>query len=221
VHIDATRAGVQAQYTLVRAEIHDPEATVGRYGDVGTLTLSRFGDDAGAEIAGDLADLEAGGSRKFVLDLRGNGGGYGDEATKVASAFIRSGTIFTTRERNGAATVSRATGTSTFTYPLVVLVDGDTASAAEIVAGAIQDDGVGTILGTRTFGKGVVQSVYPLPDGSAFKVTTARYTTPKGRDIDGVGITPDIVVQEPPNANRGDPATDPQLSAAIRLLSGQ
>jgi carboxyl-terminal processing protease len=98
---------------------------------------------------------------------------------------------------------------------LTVLVDGDTASAAEIVAGAVQDDHAGRILGTKTFGKGVVQSVFPLPDGSAIKLTTARYTTPSGRDIEGVGITPDVVVAEPPGSVLGDPQTDPQLAAAL------
>jgi carboxyl-terminal processing protease len=218
VRIGAIRAGTRAEYSIVRGEIHDPDVTFGRIGDVGILALSRFGDRSGSEIADDLADLQAKGARAIILDLRGNGGGYGDEATTVASAFIPSGTIFTTRERSGVTSVSSASGKSSFHSPLVVLVDGDTASAAEIVAGAIQDDGVGTLIGMRTFGKGVVQSVYPLPDGSAFKVTTARYTTPKGRNIDGVGITPDIVVTEPANAPHGDPATDPQLAAALALL---
>jgi carboxyl-terminal processing protease len=108
--------------------------------------------------------------------------------------------------------VSRAAGGSTFHAPLVVLVDGDTASAAEIVAGAIQDDGVGTLLGTRTFGKGLVQSVFPLPDGSAIKMTTARYTTPKGRDIDRVGIEPDVVVPQPPGARPRDGRPGPLVS---------
>jgi carboxyl-terminal processing protease len=216
VRVQIERAGVRTDYTLVRAEVHDPEVTVARYGDVGYLGLSRFGDRAGEELKAALGDLQAKGARAFVLDLRGNGGGYGDEATAVASAFIPSGTIFTTRERNGVTAVSRASGTANFHAPLVVLVDGDTASAAEIVAGAIKDDGVGTLVGTRTFGKGVVQSVYPLPDGSAFKVTTARYTTPKGHDIDGIGIAPDVTISEPAGATRGDPATDPQLSLAVK-----
>jgi carboxyl-terminal processing protease len=218
VRIEATRADQHATYTLVRAQIHDPEVTVARFGDVGYLALSRFGDRAGTELAADLSDLQRRGATAFVLDLRGNGGGYGDEATAVASAFIESGPIFTTRERGGATTVSRASGKADFHAPLAVLVDGDTASAAEIVAGALQDDRVATLVGTRTFGKGVVQSVYPLPDGSAFKVTTARYTTPKGRDIDRIGIAPDVVVAEPQDAKRGDPATDPQLKAALDTL---
>jgi carboxyl-terminal processing protease len=149
--------------------------------------------------------------------LRANGGGYGDEATAVASAFV-TGPVFTTRERGGATTVAAATGKPTWTGPLAVLVDGDTASAAEIVAGAIQDDGAGTLVGTRTFGKGVVQSVFPLPDGSAVKLTTARYTTPKGRDIDKVGITPDVPIAEPPGSTVGDPETDPQLARGLVVV---
>lgn len=221
VRIEVARAGARVTFAIVRAEIHDPEVTAARFGDVGYLRLSRFGDRAGSEIDADLADLQSQGAGKFVLDLRGNGGGYGDEATAVASAFITSGPIFSTRERNGTTTISRASGKANFHAPLVVLVDGDTASAAEIVAGAIQDDGTGTIVGTRTFGKGVVQSVFPLPDGSAFKVTTARYQTPKGRDINGTGITPDVVVPEPPNAKLGDPADDPQLKSALDVLGAK
>jgi len=219
VRLVVERAGTRTAYAFVRAEIHDPEVSVARFGAVGYLALSRFGDRAGAELTADLAFLESQGATAFVLDLRGNGGGYGDEATAVASAFIASGPIFTTRERSGTTSVSNASGKSIFHAPLVVLIDGDTASAAEIVAGAIQDDGVGTLVGTRTFGKGVVQSVFPLPDGSAFKVTTARYTTPKGRDIDGVGIAPDVAVSQPAGRTRGDPATDPQLRAALDLLA--
>ena len=219
VRLVVERAGTRTAYAFVRAEIHDPEVSVARFGAVGYLALSRFGDRAGAELTADLAFLESQGATAFVLDLRGNGGGYGDEATAVASAFIASGPIFTTRERSGTTSVSNASGKASFHSPLVVLIDGDTASAAEIVAGAIQDDGVGTLVGTRTFGKGVVQSVFPLPDGSAFKVTTARYTTPKGRDIDGVGIAPDVAVSQPAGTTRGDPATDPQLRAALDLLA--
>jgi carboxyl-terminal processing protease len=219
VRVAIRRGETVTTYAIVRAEIHDLEVTQRQFGSVGYLGLSRFGDRAGEEIASDLHDLEAHGATSFVLDLRGNGGGYGDEATTVASSFIASGPIFTTRERNGATTVARASGVSTFHARLAVLVDGDTASAAEIVAGAIQDDRAGTIVGVRTFGKGVVQSVYPLPDGSAFKLTTARYTTPNGRDIDRVGIVPDLMFAEPSGAELGDPATDPQLAQAIATVS--
>lgn len=219
VHVDVVREGATASYVLVRAQVRDPEVRSELFGSTGYLALSRFGTGAADELQGALAELGTRGARAFVLDLRGNGGGYGEEATAVASAFIASGTIYSALERNGAATVSRATGTSKFHAPLAVLVDGDTASAAEIVAGAIQDDGAGTLVGTRTFGKGLVQSVFPLPDGSAIKMTTARYTTPKGRNIDRVGIEPDVVVAQPPGSTPGNPATDPQLARALQVVS--
>jgi carboxyl-terminal processing protease len=215
VHAD----GARQSYALMRAAVRDPEVESRRFGDVGYLRLTRFGDAAGTEVADALDGLEAGGARAIVLDLRANGGGYGDQATAVASAFIAAGTIFTVRERGGATTVARASGRVHAHGPLAVIVDGDTASAAEIVAGAVQDDAAGTIVGTRTFGKGLVQSIFPLPDGSAFKLTTARYTTPKGRDLDRAGIVPDVVVAEPPGSVEGDPATDPQLAAALRIVT--
>jgi len=218
VTVRFSRAGAARTLTIVRAEIRDPEVDARRFDDVGYVRLDRFGDRAGKELGDALERLRGAGVRGFVLDLRANGGGYGDEATAVASAFIAHGTIFTTRERTGAPVVARADGKAGKALPLAVLVDGDTASAAEIVAGAVQDDGAGTIVGTRTFGKGVVQSIFPLPDGSARKVTTARYTTPSGRDIDKIGIEPDVVVAEPAGARRGDPATDPQLAAALATV---
>ncbi len=221
VRVDVLRAGAPLSFTIVRAQVRDPEVRTALFGTTGYLALSRFGDRAGDEVRAGLDDLAEHGARAFVLDLRGNGGGYGEEATAVASAFIASGTIFSVRERNGVTSVSRASGAATFHAPLAVLVDGDTASAAEIVAGAIQDDGLGTLVGTRTFGKGLVQSVFPLPDGSAVKMTTARYTTPKGRDIDRTGLEPDIVVAEPAGSAFGDPGTDPQLARAIQALAAQ
>ena len=103
--------------------------------------------------------------------------------------------------------------------PLAVLVDGDSASAAEIVAGAVQDDKTGTLVGARTFGKGLVQETFALPDGGAIKLTTARYLTPAGRDIDKVGITPDAVVAQTADAHPGEPGRDAQLDAALVLLA--
>jgi len=207
-----------ASVTIVRAEIRDPEVTEARVDDAGYVALSRFGDRAGTELDAALAELRDDGVRGIVLDLRGNGGGYGDQATAVASAFLKSGPVFTTRERTGAASVANASGKPIWTGSLAVLVDHDTASAAEIVAGALQDDRAATIVGVRTFGKGVVQSVFPLPDGSAIKMTTARYTTPLGRDIEGVGVVPDVTVAQPPGSVSGDPRTDPQLARALALL---
>ncbi len=219
VRLAVARGDERLTFAVVRAKVRDPEVRATVLGEVGYLALSRFGDRAGAELAAAVGDLRARGATAFVLDLRGNGGGYGDEATAVAAIFL-AGPVFITRDRSGTAKIARATMRAPFPEPLSVLVDGDTASAAEIVAGALQDAGRATLVGTRTFGKGLVQSVFPLPDGSALKITTARYTTPKGRDIDRVGIVPDAVVPEPAAAVRGDPATDAQLARAIAAVSG-
>ncbi len=221
VRLTIVRAGepLPSPLGVTRARITPPLVLAKMLGEgVGYAQLTRFGDDAAAQLLTALTTLERQGARGLVLDLRGNGGGYGDEAKKVASAFIASGPIFTTRERGGAMTVERASGKAAFSGKLAVLVDGDTASAAEIVAGALQDDGLATLVGTKTFGKGVVQSVFPLPDGAALKVTTARYFTPNGRNIDGAGIVPDVVVAEPADAKRGDPASDPALARALQAL---
>jgi len=204
---------------LVRAKVVPPLVTERGLGaDVGYVALTRFGDGAAKQLRVALAGLVAGGARGIVFDLRGNGGGYGDEARIVASLFIASGPIFTIEARGAAPRPQRATGDVAFTGPLAVLVDGDTASAAEIVAGAIQDDHRGAVVGTKTFGKGVVQSLVPLPDGAALKVTTARYALPSGREIDRAGIMPNAVVIEPPGSVAGDIARDPQLARAVELV---
>jgi len=221
VRLAVDRAGspLPAPLVIVRAAVSQPVVLARMLADnVGYVQLTRFGDDAAAQLAAALRGFRSRGVTALVLDLRGNGGGYGEEAKKVASQFIAAGPIFTIRGRGGETHIERATGHVTFSEKMAVLVDGDTASAAEIVAGALQDDGRASIVGTQTFGKGAVQSVFPLPDGAALKVTTARYVTPKGRNIDRVGIMPDIVVAEPPDAKRGDPAADPQLARALRSL---
>jgi carboxyl-terminal processing protease len=186
-------------------------------GGIGYVRLRSFGANSAQQLDAALARLKAAGAHAYVLDLRGNGGGYRDDAIAIASHFVH-GTVVTTRERAGAPTAFAAKPTATIGAPLAVLVDGDTASASEIVAGAIQDEKAGTLIGTRTFGKGLVQETFPLPDGGAIKLTTARYLTPAGRDIDRVGITPDVVLAEPADAQLGQPGHDPQLDRAITLL---
>ena len=213
-------ATLPQRVAVVRAKIAPPVVTFALLASgVGYLRLAGFGDDAAKQTRAAIASLERSGMTALVLDLRGNGGGYGEEAKSVASAFVASGPIFATQERVGVPHVERATGDATFAGKLVVLVDGDTASASEIVAGALQDDARATLVGTRTFGKGVVQSIFPLPDGAALKVTTARYTTPKGRNIDGTGLAPDVVVTPAPRQVVGDPKTDAPLARAIALLA--
>jgi carboxyl-terminal processing protease len=206
--------------TVVRATISPPDVIAHELpGNVAYLRLSSFGASSGDELAAALARLQAAGARAYVLDLRENGGGYRDAAIDVASHFIRSGPVVTTQERSGPRQVFEAKAGAKIDGPLAVLVNGNTASASEIVAGAIQDDAAGTLVGERTFGKGLVQEIYPLPDGSAMKLTVARYFTPKGRDIDRVGIAPDVPVAQNPGNVLGVPGNDAQLDRALTIVA--
>lgn len=221
VQIGYLRDRLQYEVDIERKLIAAPDVT-GRVleGSAGYVRLRAFGAQSAAQLDAVVTRLRVAGARAYVLDLRADGGGYRDAAIAIASHFVR-GTVVTTQERTGKPAAFTANpATPLIGAPLAVLVDGDTASAAEIVAGAIQDDKAGTLVGTRTFGKGLVQETFALPDGGAIKMTTARYLTPAGRDIDRVGITPDVVVEEPADAHPGEPSHDPQLDRALALLRG-
>jgi carboxyl-terminal processing protease len=223
VRLGITRDGATREpLAIVRRVVTAPDAT-GRIvaNAIGYVRLRSFGAQSPQQLDAVLAKLRAAGARAYVLDLRANGGGYRDAAIAVASHFVR-GTVVTIQERSGKpAAFAAKDAIAPLGAPLAVLVDGDSASAAEIVAGAVQDDKAGTLVGTRTFGKGLVQETFALPDGGAIKLTTARYMTPAGRDIDKVGITPDVVVAQPADAHPGEPGRDAQLDRALALLAGR
>jgi carboxyl-terminal processing protease len=151
--------------------------------------------------------------RGVVLDLRGNPGGLFDEAVATASAFLDGGPVVSYEQRGRSRQVVDATTGGVVGLPLVVLVDGGTASAAEIVAGALQDRGRAVLIGSRTFGKGSVQAPSQLSDGSALELTVGHYLTPSGRSLDGVGIVPDL---EMPHAT----AANTVVERAVEVLSG-
>ncbi len=221
VRVGFARDGApHAPVAIVRAVIVPPDVTGRMLSDgIGYVRLRSFGAGSPQQLDGVLAKLRAAHARAYVIDERANGGGYRDAAIAIASHFVH-GTVVTTQERSERpVTFTAKAGVAPIGAPFAVLVDGDTASAAEILAGAVQDAHAGTLVGTRTFGKGLVQETFALPDGGAIKLTTARYLTPAGRDIDKVGITPDAVVAEPAGAHPGEPGADPQLDAAIALLS--
>ncbi|HUN29928.1 MAG TPA: S41 family peptidase, partial [Alphaproteobacteria bacterium] len=206
-------------FALTRAKIHQLSVFDKILpGNIGYVALTVFGKDTAAELTAALARLQKKGARAYILDLRNNGGGYLNAAVGVSSKFISSGPIVSVESRGSNITTLEANDTAIPPVPLAVLVNQFTASASEITSGAIQDSGVGTLIGTKTFGKGVVQTIYPLPDGSAVKITTARYLTPHNRDINHLGINPDIVVSEPRTARFGDPKTDPQLRRAMQFV---
>ncbi len=205
---------------IVRASVTPPDVTERLLPDnVGYVALRSFSLDAGTKVRAALVRLAQRGARAYVFDLRGDGGGYESAAVHVASAFIPSGPIVANEGRDGKRRVSPADGNAVPALPLVVLVDHDSASGAELVAGAIQDRHAGTLVGARTFGKGVAQTMFALPDGSAIKLTTARYYTAGGRFIDHIGLEPDVAVEEPAGSEPGVPGHDPQLDRALTLLA--
>lgn len=205
--------------SITRAVIKPPSVTAKLLGgNIGYARLAVFGATTADELGAALQKLDAEGAKAYVLDLRDNGGGYLNAAIDVSSKFIATGPIVSVAERAGSTREYDADDIAVTPKPLAVLVNKYTASASEITSGAIQDDGVGTVVGTKTFGKGVVQTIFPLPDGSAVKITTARYLTPNGRDINHIGITPNLAVQENKDPRFGDPAKDAQLEAAINVL---
>jgi carboxyl-terminal processing protease len=167
------------------------------------LRISTFDENTPAELRAAIARMkqEAGGSYAgFILDLRNDAGGLLDAAVEAAADFLDSGTVVTTKGRDpdeNRIYEAAPNGDLVRGVPMVVLINGASASASEIVAGALQDDHRATVLGTRSFGKGSVQSIIPIEDHGALRLTTALYYTPSGRSIQGQGITPDDVVQLP------------------------
>jgi len=223
VRLTIERGGTELPVIAVTRDIiHQPSVYAKLLDNgIGYARLSVFGSTTAQELSTALGKLETEGAKAYVLDLRDNGGGYLNAAIDVSSKFISSGPIVSVESRGGSNQEYDAENTAIPPKPLAVLVNKYTASASEITSGAIQDDGVGELIGEKTYGKGVVQTIHPLPDGSAVKITSARYLTPKGRDINLVGIQPDIVTEEPKTAKYGDPAADPQLQSAITYLQGK
>lgn len=209
-------------YSIVREIIHVPTVRAKMEQGIDYIRLSDFGTTSADEVRKALLDGRARGARAYILDLRDNGGGLLDAAVSISSFFVPQGTIVATIRRDGERTSETALGDAIGgLHPLVVLVNKYTASASEITSGALQDYRLATIIGTRTFGKGVVQSIFPLPGEGALKITTARYVTPAGRDIQHHGIEPDVVVNQDPNPSLIDTPADKQLAAAKARLEAQ
>ncbi|MEB3828177.1 carboxyl-terminal processing protease CtpA [Phormidium sp. CCY1219] len=187
---------------------------------VGYIRLSQFNANATAEIAQAVNDFEAQGADRYILDLRSNPGGLLQAGIEVARLWLNEGAIVYTVNRQGILGSFDATGEALTDDPLVVLVDRGTASASEILAGALQDNGRALLVGETTFGKGLIQSLFDLSDGSGLAVTVAKYETPNHRDINKNGIVPDKVVPLD-SISRKELATiaDRQYQAALELLS--
>ncbi|MDD4998050.1 MAG: S41 family peptidase [Syntrophales bacterium] len=182
---------------------------------IGYIRISAFQERTGDDLKKALREIESKAHplKGIVLDMRNNPGGLLHQSVEVSDAFLKLGNIVSTRGRAKSMesqTAAKDNGDEP-TCPIVVLVNEGTASAAEIVAGALQDNGRAVIIGTQTFGKGSVQTIIPLEDGAALKLTTARYYTPKGRSIQAEGITPDIVVKRTRPADEKEDADSAQV----------
>ncbi|HSC15359.1 MAG TPA: S41 family peptidase [Gammaproteobacteria bacterium] len=235
VTLDVLRAGSDTplHFALTRTEVHVKTVQSEYLGNgLGYVRLSSFAESTEVELEQAAHELEAAAGRDellgLVLDLRSNPGGLLDSAIQVADAFLEAGVIVTGtgRMRKAQFEQSADSGDALEGVPTVVLVNAASASASEIVAGALQDHGRARIVGEKTYGKGSVQTVMPLGEGSALKLTTSRYLTPSGRSINGTGIEPDVVVRSDDQnrqyrGSNGRVALrdDAQLLEALRLIS--
>lgn len=184
--------------------------------NIGYLSISQFEEVTTKQFKAAVEDLQSQGMKGLVIDIRNNPGGLLDTVVGMLKYMLPDGLIVYTEDKQGNRKEYKGQDNDEFNLPLAVIVNGNSASASEIFAGAIQDYGKGTIIGTQTYGKGIVQTVKPLTDGSALKFTIAKYFTPKGQDIHGKGVTPDMVVEYDTDAD-----VDTQLDAAIKNVEAQ
>ena len=223
------KAGTVVKLTLLRGketkeielkrEIIEIKTVIGKMYDnkIAYLRLSTFNETTGAEFDKEWKKLESDGAKAFVLDLRENPGGLLTECVDVAKHFIPKGPIVTVVDRNGNKEEYDSDLVNQ-RFPLAVLVDGGSASASEIIAGAVQDTKAGTLIGEKTYGKGSVQTILRLGDGSGIKLTIAKYATPLNRFIDGIGVEQDIKIALPENATA---TNDAQLNKALEVLNAK
>jgi carboxyl-terminal processing protease len=231
VKLTIQRDGSQVlDFNLLRKqiEIHPVEAKFRpkELGGIGYIRLKQFSANAAPEMKSAIEKLESQGANGYVLDLRSNPGGLLYGAIDIARMWLNDGKIVSTVNRQGTGETNSANSTAISTKPLVILVDGGSASASEILSGALQDNKRAQLVGTKTFGKGLVQSVRPLADGSGMAVTIAKYFTPSGKDINHAGIKPDVEVKiskaqiKALVKDRAKVATaaDPQYAKALQTL---
>jgi carboxyl-terminal processing protease len=218
------RGDEELRVPLLRARVMEPSVEAGLASPgVAYLGIRGFREGTAEELAGAARDL--GPLRAAVLDVRGNPGGRLDESVRVADLFLGEGPAVSTRGRaQGSESYATHDDDADWSFPLVVVIDGQSASAAEILAGVLVDRGRAKLVGAPTFGKGSVQSIFGYEDGSALKLTVARYALPSGRGIgDGAGLVPDIVVAAGELELHGLPLAervqrDPQLRRALAEL---
>ena len=211
------KAAEEIELTIVRGKVETPTVRYEMKEDgIGYLRISEFDSVTYSQFMEAKQALEEQGMCGLIVDLRGNPGGNLSTVTQILNEILPKGLIVYTQDRNEKKEEIWSEGKTPLTIPLAVLVNGNSASASEIFSGAVQDYGIGTIIGTTTYGKGVVQQLFPLSDDTIAKLTISEYFTPKGRNIDGIGIEPDIEIEYEPDET--NPEADNQLEKAMETV---
>lgn len=220
VHLTVIREGETdyLEFDVERRKLENETVTYEMMEDgIGYIQIQEFDDVTVDQFSEALDACRGEGMQGLILDLRGNPGGNLSTVCEIARMMLPEGLIVYTEEKNGDREEYTCDGSRQLTEPLVVLVDSNSASASEILAGAVKDYGIGTLVGTTTFGKGIVQRIMKLSDGSAVKLTVSKYYTPKGNNIHEIGISPDVEVPFEAEAYLED-GTDNQLDKAVEVL---
>ena len=220
VHLTVIREGETdyLEFDVERRKLENETVSYEMMEDgIGYIQIQEFDDVTVDQFSEALDACRGEGMQGLILDLRGNPGGNLSTVCEIARMMLPEGLIVYTEEKNGDREEYTCDGSRQLTEPLVVLVDSNSASASEILAGAVKDYGIGTLVGTTTFGKGIVQRIMKLSDGSAVKLTVSKYYTPKGNNIHEIGISPDVEVPFEAEAYLED-GTDNQLDKAVEVL---
>ena len=217
VNLEIRRGSQTLTFTVERAEVNVKTVDHKMMDDhIGYIIISQFDEVTTKQFKEALEDLQQQGMSGLIIDIRSNPGGLLNSVVDILDGILPDGLIVYTETKSGTRKEYKGSNSNELKVPLAVLVNEDSASASEIFAGAVQDYGKGAIIGTKTFGKGIVQTIQPMTDGSAVKYTIAKYFTPKGQDIHGNGVTPDIEVTLPDDA-----VSDVQYEAAVNYLKGK
>lgn len=209
LELTATRDKIEAQTVSSKMLVDN----------IGYIRVTEFDTVTSDQYEKALKDLENQGMTGLIVDLRNNPGGNVSTVCEMLDQMLPEGLIVYTQDKDGKKETAASDDEHQFTKPLVVLMNGNSASASEIYAGAIQDYGIGKIVGTQSYGKGVVQQIFDLGDGTSVKLTIADYYTPKGRNINGKGITPDVKIEY--QADESNPDADNQLDKAVEVLKSE
>lgn len=224
VKLVVERDGKKLDFEITRQKIEtNPISSKILNNNIGYIKLPSFDSDSSKKLKEKIDDAISKGAKSLIIDLRNNGGGIVDEATNIADYFLDKGkTIMTTKDNKNKEEIEKTKSKIEYDIPLVLLTNENTASASEILTAALKDNERAKIIGTKTYGKGVIQSVLNLSDGSGLKITTAEYFTPNGTEINNKGISPDIEVKLPSTVKNIYALTekdDTQLNKAIEELS--